>query len=100
MISVTMPRSYWRAVHAALVECALMYDAGLSLLVDSPPTLVDAEDIMQKALPFVSTASAWPAAAEKESAARGRLSLPVPEDMLDVARGCVRELDGSDSGER
>ena len=98
MVTVTMPRSNWRAVHGALLELCLMWGSGVKLRHAggrdfSPETDEPASEILGRVIPFLSVATAWPEVSDLESQVRALFGLDIPEDMLEYARGHVRELD-------
>jgi hypothetical protein len=90
MTSVTLPWDSWRAIHGALLELALMWDSGVRPAGLGPLPDSALPDLLQKILPVLSHASAWPDGSAFEAEVRAAVGLAVPEDMLEASRALVQ----------
>lgn len=89
--SVKLMEDHWRILHGALLELCRLWEAGAALEGAEPGRREDVENIMQKILPILAQASSWPEVAEFEADTRQLLGLPVPEEVLEIARVLVED---------
>lgn len=88
LISVTLTGEQWEGLYGLLLELAEYWEFGIEPAggVGSVPFL------MNRLLPFVSTAAGLPEAASMEGRLREHFGTPVPENVLAVARGVVKQI--------
>lgn len=93
MVSVTLPESAWRGIHACLLELCHIWDGRVRPAKMSEPGEKEASVLLERIVPVLSLASAWPDVADFEARVRRMWDMPVPEQVLEMAREMVRPVE-------
>lgn len=92
MVSVTLPESAWRGIHACLLELCHTWEDRTRPAGMPEPGEKEVSILLERIVPVLSLASAWPDVADFEARVRRMWDMPVPEHMLEKAREMVRTV--------